>query len=302
VDTDDFDLVNELAWLYDEPFADSSAIPTYRVCALARKQVTVALSGDGGDENLAGYRRYRWHIYEERVRSLLPLNIRKPLFGLLGRAYPKADWAPKVLRAKSTLEALACDSVEGYFHSVSIMGDAMRERLFSPAFRRRLQGYSAVEVLRRHAQRAPVDHPLARVQYLDLKTYLVGDILTKVDRASMAHALEVRNPLLDYSLVEWMSGLPTALKLHGREGKYVLKKALEPLLPHELLYRPKMGFSVPLASARCGAGGRHGGDRHLRYGFPARRGSAAPVGSSRLQRLAVVAADVRIFPAQPDGA
>ena len=248
VDTDDFDLVDELAWLYDEPFADSSAIPTYRVCELARKQVTVALSGDGGDENLAGYRRYRWHIYEERVRSLLPSNIRKPLFGLLGRAYPKADWAPKVLRAKSTLEALARDSVEGYFHSVSVMGDAMRERLYSPAFKRSLQGYSAVEVLHRHAQHAPLDHPLARVQYLDLKTYLVGDILTKVDRASMAHGLEVRNPLLDYRLVEWISGLPPSLKLRGREGKYVLKKALEPLLPHDLLYRPKMGFSVPLAS------------------------------------------------------
>jgi asparagine synthase (glutamine-hydrolysing) len=248
VDTDDFDLVDELAWLYDEPFADSSAIPTYRVCELARKKITVALSGDGGDENLAGYRRYRWHTYEERVRSLLSSNIRKPLFGLLGHAYPKADWAPKVLRAKSTLEALACDPVEGYFHSVSIMGDGMRERLFSPAFRRSLQGYSGVEVLRRHAQRAPMDHPLSRVQYLDFKTYLVGDILTKVDRASMAHGLEVRNLLLDYRLVEWISGLPPSLKLHGREGKYVLKKALEPLLPHDLLYRPKMGFSLPLAN------------------------------------------------------
>lgn len=248
VDKDDFDLIDKLASLYDEPFADSSAIPTYRVCELARKRVTVALSGDGGDENLAGYRRYRWHLYEERLRSLLPLAARKPLFGLLGNLYPKADWAPKVLRAKSTFEALARDSVEGYFHSVSIMGDKMRQRLFSDSFKRSLQGYQAVEVMRAHADKCPAQDPLSRVQYLDMKTYLVGDILTKVDRASMAHALEVRVPLLDHKLVEWISGLPASLKLRGHEGKYIFKKALEPYLPDDILYRAKMGFSVPLAS------------------------------------------------------
>ena len=223
-------------------------MPTYRVCELARKRVTVALSGDGGDENLAGYRRYRWHLYEERMRSMLPLGFRKPLFGLLGKAYPKADWAPKVLRAKSTFEALARDSVEGYFHGVSIMKDRMRQRLFSASFKRNLQGYDAVEVLRTHAGKCPVQDPLSLVQYLDMKTYLVGDILTKVDRASMAHALEVRVPLLDHKLVEWISGLPVSLKLRGQEGKYVFKKALEPYLSDDILYRDKMGFSVPLAS------------------------------------------------------
>jgi asparagine synthase (glutamine-hydrolysing) len=248
VDPDDFSLVDRLAWLYDEPYADSSALPTYRVCELARRQVTVAMSGDGGDENLAGYRRYRWHTYEERVRSLLPLALRRPLFGLLGRVYPKLDWAPKVLRAKSTLQALARDSVEGYFHSVSILGDPLRARLFSPSFRRELAGQAAVDVMRRHAAQAPTDDPLSLVQYLDFKTYLVGDICTKVDRASMAHALEVRSPFLDYELVEWLSSLPPGLKLHGREGKYLLKTAMEPHLPNDIMYRPKMGFAVPLAS------------------------------------------------------
>jgi asparagine synthase (glutamine-hydrolysing) len=248
VDQDDFDLIDRLSFLYDEPFADSSAMPTYRVCGLARKRVTVALSGDGGDENLAGYRRYRWHLYEERMRGMLPLGLRKPLFGLLGGMYPKADWAPKFLRAKSTFEALGRDSVEGYFHGVSIMKDAMRQRLFSPSFQRDLQGYNAVEVLRMHAGKCPVEDALSRVQYLDMKTYLVGDILTKVDRASMAHALEVRVPLLDHELVEWISGLPASLKLQGREGKFIFKKALEPYLPDDILYRDKMGFAVPLAS------------------------------------------------------
>ncbi|ROR34745.1 XrtA/PEP-CTERM system amidotransferase [Inmirania thermothiophila] len=247
VDPDDFDLVDRLVEVYDEPYADSSAMPTYRVCELARERVTVALSGDGGDENLAGYRRYRWHVYEERLRARLPLALRRPLFGLLGRIYPKMDWAPKVLRAKATLESLARDAVEGYFHSVSVLGDPLRARLWSEGFRRALGGFRAVEVLEAHAARAPVRSPLSLVQYLDLKTYLVGDILTKVDRASMAHALEVRVPLLDHELVAWISGLPESLKLRGREGKYLLKRAMEPLLPREILYRPKMGFAVPLA-------------------------------------------------------
>lgn len=248
VDKDDFDLVDRLAALYDEPYADSSAIPTYRVCELARKSVTVALSGDGGDENFAGYRRYRHHLYEERLRSFLPLPVRRPLFGLLGVLYPKADWLPQPLRAKATFEALARDSVSGYFHSVSIMSDDMRRKLFSDKFRADLQNYTALEVLRAHAAAAPTDEPLSLVQYLDMKTYLVGDILTKVDRASMAHALEVREPLLDHPLMEWLSGLPASLKLRGGEGKYLLKKSLEPYLPNEILYRRKMGFAIPLAS------------------------------------------------------
>lgn len=247
VKPDDFELLDRLASLYDEPFADSSAMPTYRVSELARKRVTVALSGDGGDENFAGYRRYRWHSYEERMRAFMPASLRRPLFGLLGRAYPKADWAPKILRAKSTFEALARDSIEGYFHSVSILGDSLRSRLFSDGFRNDLGGYGAIEVLRRHGQNAP-EHPLSRVQYLDLKTYLVGDILTKVDRASMAHSLEVRVPILDHELVEWAATLPPEAKLRGREGKFLFKRSLENYLPHDVLYRPKMGFAVPLAS------------------------------------------------------
>ena len=247
VASDDFDLVDQLAGIYDEPYADSSAIPTYRVCQLARKHVTVALSGDGGDENFAGYRRYRMHLMEERMRSALPLGVRRPVFGLLGRVYPKADWAPRMFRAKTTFESLARTSVEAYLHSVSIIREPMRSQLFSAAFRGRLDGYRVNDVFERHAARAGTDDALALVQYLDLKTYLVGDINTKVDRASMAHSLEVREPLMDHPLVEWLASLPNALKVQGQEGKFLLKKAMEPHLPHEIMYRPKMGFSVPLA-------------------------------------------------------
>ena len=245
---DDFDLIDTLAWLYDEPFADSSALPTYRVCQMARKHVTVALSGDGGDESLGGYRRYRMHLGEERVRNLLPHGLRRPLFAAIGQVYPKADWAPRPLRAKTTFQAMAMDSVQAYHHSMSHLRADQRRALFSPTFQRSLGGYSALEVFRQHAQHAQTDDPLALIQYLDYKTWLIGDINTKVDRASMAHSLEVREPLMDHMLVEWLATLPSSLKIHAGEGKYVLKKAFEPLLPHDVLYRPKMGFSVPLAS------------------------------------------------------
>lgn len=245
--SDDFDLLDELAALYDEPYADSSAIPTYRVCQLARQRVTVALSGDGGDEHFAGYRRYRWHMNEEKVRSYLPLGMRKAVFGTAGRLYPKADWAPRMFRAKATFQALARDSVEAYLFSVSICSEEQRAALFSDALKRELQGYSVHSVFNEHAEKSPTDHPLSMIQYLDMKTYLVGDILTKVDRASMAHSLEVRVPFLDHPLAEWVSGLPPEMKLRGQEGKYLLKKSLERHLPKDVLYRPKMGFGVPLA-------------------------------------------------------
>ena len=247
VNPDDFDLVGKLAFLFDEPFADSSAMPTYRVCQLARESVTVALSGDGGDENLAGYRRHRLHMNEEMIRHRIPLNLRKMVFGALGRLYPKLDWLPQPFRAKTTFQALAKDSTDAYFHSVSINSDDWRNRVFSKKLKRELQGYNAVEVFRRHAAKMHGGSPLGKIQYLDIKTYLPGDILTKVDRASMAHSLEVRVPLLDHLLVEWLASLPAEVKLKGQEGKYLLKKSFERLLPHDVLYRKKMGFVVPLA-------------------------------------------------------
>lgn len=247
VGTDDFSLLDRLAQVYDEPFGDSSAMPTYRVCALARQRVTVALSGDGGDELFAGYRRYALHARAEAVRRLVPATIRHPLFGWLGRVYPKADWAPRRLRAKTTFQELALETCDGYFQAVSVINDAGRARLFSPAFRRELQGYGAVEVLRGHLRRADTDDAVLQVQYLDMKTWLPGGILVKVDRASMAHSLEVRAPLLDCQLAQWSTSLAPGLKLKGGEGKRVLKRAVAPLVDADLLYRPKRGFSMPLA-------------------------------------------------------
>ena len=247
VASDDFELLDKLAGLYDEPYADSSAMPTYRVCQLARDKVTVCLSGDGADELLAGYRRYGLMMNEEKVRALLPASIRKPLFGALGKLYPKMDWAPQFLRAKTTLQSLAMDTTEGYFHGVSLLNNAQRKALFSKELYQKLSGYTALEIFREHEKNFDGSDPLALIQYLDIKTYLVGDILTKVDRASMAHSLEVRVPFLDHKFVEWTATIPAHLKIKQGCGKFLLKKAMENHLPNDVLYRKKMGFRVPLA-------------------------------------------------------
>jgi asparagine synthase (glutamine-hydrolysing) len=246
VQVDDFALLDRLVGMYDEPYADSSAIPTYRVCGVARETVKVALSGDGGDENFAGYRRYRLFHAEETLRSLVPARVRRPVFGVLGRHYPKLDWAPRVFRGKTTFQALAQDSAGAYLHGVSLAPHELRWSMYSTEFKRRLQGYTSRAVFDRHLKSKSFPDAMSMVQYLDLKTYLVGDILTKVDRASMAHSLEVRVPFLDHEFVEWAATIPSTLKLRRGEGKYLLKKSLEPALPESVLYRRKMGFAVPL--------------------------------------------------------
>ncbi len=246
IGTEHYNLLDKVIDVYDEPFADSSFIPTYKVCEIARKNMTVVLSGDGGDETFAGYRRHAMHMHEEKIRKLLPVSIRKPIFGILGKLYPKADWAPQFLRAKTTFQSLAHDSIHAYFNSVSVINEDVRSKLFSNKFFKLNNGYRTVDLFYDHAKNCSTDDPLSLIQYLDYKTYLPGDILTKVDRASMAHSLEVRVPILDHKFVEWASGIDSSLKLSGGNGKYIFKKAMEKYLPDNILHRKKMGFSVPI--------------------------------------------------------
>jgi len=220
VSANDFGLLDTLVALFDEPFADSSAIPTYRLCESARRRVTVALSGDGGDETFGGYRRYRMHLGEERLRAALPAGLRRAVFGPLGRLYPKLDRMPRRFRARTTFQALAGDAATAYFNGVSVIRDEIRETLYSPGFLRELGGYRTGQTMRDIAAAAPTDDPLGIIQYLDYRTYLPGDINTKVDRAGMAHSLEVREPLMDHRLVEWAWTLPASLKIRGGEGKW----------------------------------------------------------------------------------
>ncbi|MBF0187739.1 MAG: amidotransferase 1, exosortase A system-associated [Magnetococcales bacterium] len=246
-----------LAGLYDEPFADDSALPTWMVCGLARKQVTVALAGDGGDETLGGYRRYRFFLAEERVRSKIPSSIRRPVFGALGRLYPKMDWAPQFLRAKSTFQALERALPEALLHGVSMMPDTWRNNLYTDAFDRELAGYRTSDLFVEWDRKAGLNDPLDRILSLDFHSFLPGRILTKTDRASMAHGLEVRVPMLDHHFVEWAVTLPSLFKIRNGEGKYLLKKALEPSLPQGFLKRPKMGFSTPLSQWLRGSYRQH---------------------------------------------
>ncbi len=246
IDSDELMDLSMLQGMYDQPFADSSSLPTWKVCALARKHVTVAISGDGGDELFAGYRRHRLLLNENRVKSKIPASIRQPLFGSLGKVYPKMDWAPRALRARTTFQSLGMSTLDGYAHAMSKLGVERRARLYSDNYHSQLQGYTANQHLLRYKDNLP-DDPLKQIQYLDFKTWLPGDILTKVDRASMATSLEVRAPLLDHNFIQWGFGLPSNLNIANQQGKAVFKKALEPHVSSDILYRPKMGFSMPIA-------------------------------------------------------
>jgi len=246
VAADDFGLIDRLAYHFDEPFADASALPTYRVCELAREQVTVALSGDGADEALAGYRRHVFHHKEEQLRWFLPQNVRGPLLGALGKFYPKADWAPRPLRAKTTLLSLARTGPEGYTDAVSLTSANQRHRLYSQRMRGALDGYLGETYMENLMTRAPAQSGLDQAQYADMKMWLPGDILTKVDRTSMAVGLEAREPLLDHRLLEFAASLPERMRIRGGQGKWLMKKTMEGHLPHDILYRPKMGFVTPI--------------------------------------------------------
>ena len=247
VSPDDFTAVDTLAAMFDEPFADASALPTWRVCQLARENVTVALSGDGADEAFAGYRRHVFLAGEDRVRAMLPGPVRRGLFGTLGALYPKADWAPRPLRAKTTLLSLAASSEEAYADAISVTGPALRESLYSADYLRLRGDYRAEQPFLECMARAPARSGLDQAQYADLKFWLPGDILTKVDRTSMAVALEAREPLLDHRLIEFAATLPEDLRVRRGQGKWALKQAMRRYLPDDILFRPKQGFVTPIA-------------------------------------------------------
>ncbi len=247
VSPDDFEAAGTLAAMFDEPFADASALPTWRVCQLARESVTVALSGDGADEAFAGYRRHVFQHGEERMRALVPQGIRGPLFGSLGRMYPKADWAPRPLRAKATLLSLGSSGEDGYAHALSVIPPELRDTLYSADFLKLCGDYRAEQPFIDLMRRAPARSGIDRAQYADLKFWLPGDILTKVDRTSMAVSLEAREPLLDHRLIEFAAALPESLRLRRGEGKWLLKKTMRRYLPDDILYRQKQGFVTPIA-------------------------------------------------------
>ena len=238
------DVLPRIAWHFDEPFADPSAVPTWYVSRETRKRVTVALSGDGGDELFAGYgSRYGMALMEEKVRRLLPGGLRRGLLHPLGRVWPRSARLPRALRLGGFLANVAADRDRAYFSDRCHIPPRLRERLGGIGGMRTFDPFVALEP---HLARAPKE-PLARALYLDLKTWLADDGLVKVDRMSMAHALEVRCPLLDHRIVELAARVPSRLKLHDGKTKILLRRVSERRLPKEILSRPKRGFAPPVS-------------------------------------------------------
>lgn len=239
--------IETLPWFYDEPLADPSTVPTYLVSRIAREYVTVALSGDGGDETFAGYRRYVHDMAENRLRRALGSPGRAVL-GTVGRIYPRMDWAPRLLRGRTFLTNVADDPARAYWRSVSRIERSEALELMHPDLAQRLVDHDPFDAFAEHYRRPEIDDPLYRAQYADFHTYLPDQILAKVDRASMAVSLEVRVPILDHRFVERFAPLPAGQKIRGGRGKHVFREALRGRVLGEVLDGQKRGFDTPLAA------------------------------------------------------
>ena len=234
------EVIPYLIQMFDEPFADSSAIPTYYVSRLARRHVTVVLSGDGGDEMFGGYDRYldsEFSSYTDRI----PLAIRRPLLGNLSGLLPESF--PGI----NTMRYLSTDRDDRYLLKFTKGISAIHRKVFSPELSRESGGTDPTLPLRQLLREVGSHDYITRRQYLDTKTYLPGDIMTKVDRATMFVSLEARAPMLDHKFVEFSGTVPVQYKINGRNTKYLLKQLAYKLLPHEMIDRPKMGFAIPVA-------------------------------------------------------
>jgi asparagine synthase (glutamine-hydrolysing) len=230
-------MVEDIAWHLDEPFGDSSAIPTYMVSKLAAEQVKVVLSGDGGDELFAGYDKYRVEQRERRY-EYAPAPLRK-LLGLIGNSMPEGA------KGRNFLRHVALSGAERYLDASTLFKADQKRRLFRPEFARLLAEHDPWREASVYLDRPDGDW-LSALQHWDLKNYLPLDILTKVDRMSMAHSLEARVPLLDHKLVEFAATIPPEFRLRNGEGKSIFKRAMRGILPDEIIDRRKQGFAVPL--------------------------------------------------------
>ena len=235
------EIVDDLVWHFDEPFADSSALPTFMVSKMARDFVTVVLSGDGGDELFAGYTRY---VIDKKRAAFgkMPKFLRRGLLRPLSGALPHG------FLGKNYLYNISLDPIDRYINSISRFSPMSKRSFYSHDLLAKLKSKEKLsdEIFRIIAGSVETPNPTDKLLYLDSKTYLPSDILVKVDRMSMANSLEARVPLLDHKLIEFVETIPTELKLKGLETKYIFKKALEGIVPNEILHREKQGFGVPI--------------------------------------------------------
>lgn len=240
------EILEKIVSHFDEPFADASAVPTYYVSQIARKQVTVALAGDGGDENFAGYEKYLVDDRENKLRNKIPLFLRKSFCPVSSRLLSQIYLSP-AQRGASFFNSLSVDPAYGFYITNSEFNNGLWERIVTPETMRLIGDYDPYSITRHYYEKADTDNHLLKILYTDLKTYLPGEILVKVDRMSMANSLEVRAPILDQEVIQFAATIPADLKFMNGEKKYILKKTFDNILPDEILYRKKMGFSVPLA-------------------------------------------------------
>ncbi len=246
VDVLDATQAEQVARAFDEPFADTSALPTLIVSRLAREELKVVLSGDGGDEGFAGYERYQHDLWEAGLRDALPSGLQR-LAGWAGSWWPKADRLPRPLRAKTTLQNLGLDPGHAYANSLLIGRQPWRHWLLAAPLRSELGTYDPTSAISDTYDSTHGD-TLSRMLAADVAVVLPDRFLTKVDRASMHVGLEVRPPLLDHELLEVAAKVPSDLLIKDGEGKYILKKVAEKRVPREILYRPKQGFDLPIDS------------------------------------------------------
>ena len=246
VQPDALNIIDQLVRQYDEPFGDSSAVPTWYLCEMTRKHVTVALSGDGGDELFGGYERYRALKLSGQLQSWLPVQWLNQSW-IINRLPDSNARRSLLRRVRRFCEALGQPPIERYMNWIQIFGEASRLELYQESFIEQLPDRNPVSFLADAWRNAGKRDLVSCASAADLQTYMPCDLMTKVDIASMAHSLEARQPMLDYRLVEWASTLPSHLKLRGKKGKRLLIDTYYDLLPKEIWHRPKMGFGVPIA-------------------------------------------------------
>lgn len=246
VNPDAIGILDKLVWHYDEPFGDSSAVPTWYLSELTRRSVKVALSGDGGDELFAGYDRYRALWLSQKINRLFPVH-RLPGIGLIQRLPDSNRRRSIIRRGKRFLEAIDQPVVRRYLNWLQIFPESMRASLYTDDFVAQLPGEDPVAFLESVWSRSEGRDIVTRASTSDVLSYLPCDLMTKVDIASMAHGLEVRQPFLDHRVVEFAASLPVRLKFRGRRGKLILRDAFGDRIPRDIFTRAKMGFGIPIS-------------------------------------------------------
>jgi asparagine synthase (glutamine-hydrolysing) len=242
------DILPRLAHHFDEPLADSSAVPTWSVCEMTRRHVTVALSGDGGDEAFAGYTfRYLPHAHEARIRQRVPAALRSAVFGTAAALWPSSARLPRPLRLKTIFGNLAVGDADAFYRDLAWLRDETRRAVYAPDFLAGLRGFSAREAVIPLYASSDAPEAVGRAQHTDMQLYMTDDVLAKVDRMSMAHSLEVRCPLLDPAILEFAARLPASIRMSGSRGKLPLRRLAERRLPKAVVDAPKRGFAPPVA-------------------------------------------------------